>query len=156
MKCQYLHKLVQGKSKTAFLRIFKRIMENKMTFCIFVKFEPTFVWLLKFDWIKNDLKHEYSTLLQKQKQLTIIRTSGSPQTIFTRNALLFLLALICSAHKQFGQRQFSQFEIQTIQPKVNRQFSLRQFSQFYKTLDSEEKNRNWRHFSVQGCGDNRL
>ena len=26
---------------------------------------------------------------------------------------------------------------------------MRQFSQFYKTLDSEEKNRNWRYFLVQ-------
>ena len=43
------------------------------------------------------------------------------------------------AHKQFGQRAVSQFETQTIQPKVYRQFNLRQFSQFYKTLDSKEK-----------------
>ena len=36
--------------------------------------------------------------------------------------------------RQIGQRQFSQFETQTIQPKV-----CRQISQFYKTLDSNEK-----------------
>ena len=53
-----------------------------------------------------------------------------------------------TAHRQFGQRQFSQFEIQTIQPEIYRQFRLRQFSQFYKTLDSKEKNRNWSYFSV--------
>ena len=51
--------------------------------------------------------------------------------------------------------QFSQFEIQTIQPKIFRQFSLRQFSlrqfsQFYKMLSSKEKNRNWSYFSVLG------
>ena len=43
------------------------------------------------------------------------------------------------AHRQFGQIQFSQFEIQTIQPKLYRQFKLRQFSQFFITLDSKEK-----------------
>ena len=44
--------------------------------------------------------------------------------------------IVASTHRQFGQRQFSQFEIQRIQPKV-----YRQFSQFWKkTLDSKEKN----------------
>ena len=42
--------------------------------------------------------------------------------------------MIIAAHRQIGQRQFSQFETQTIQPKV-----YRQFGQFYKTLDSNEK-----------------
>ena len=44
------------------------------------------------------------------------------------------------AHRQFGRREFSQFVIQIIQPKVYRQFNLRQFSKIYKTLDSKEKN----------------
>ena len=42
-------------------------------------------------------------------------------------------------HRQFGQRQFSKFEIQTTQPEIYRQFSLRQFSKLYKMLDMKEK-----------------
>ena len=38
-------------------------------------------------------------------------------------------------HRQFCRGQFSQFEIQPIQPEI-----YRQFSQFYKRLDSKEKN----------------
>ena len=51
----------------------------------------------------------------------------------------FPFSMVRMAHRQFGQRQFSQFEIQTIQPEIYRQFGQRQFSQFYKTLDSKEK-----------------
>ena len=43
--------------------------------------------------------------------------------------LLFISGVTASAHRQFGHGRFSQFEIQTIQPKIYRQFSLRQFCQ---------------------------